>query len=44
MMKDDLQEGCTTATLSEEDLINFEGKSSFQEGFFSRRFYHVSLN
>jgi hypothetical protein len=34
MMKDDLPEGCTTATLSEEDLINFEGKSSFQEGIF----------
>ena len=34
MIKDDLQEGCTTATLSGEELINFEGKNSFQEGIF----------
>lgn len=34
-MKDELQEGCTTtATLSEEDLYNFEGKNSFHEGIF----------
>ena len=32
MIKDDLQEGDTTATLSEEGLTNFEGKNSFQEG------------
>ena len=34
MMKDDLQEADTTTALSEEDLPNFEGKNSFQEGFF----------
>jgi hypothetical protein len=34
MIKDDLQEGDTTATLSEEDLTNFEGKNSFQESIF----------
>jgi hypothetical protein len=32
MIKDDLQEGGTTATLSEDGLTNFEGKNSFQEG------------
>ena len=32
MIKDDLQEGGTTATLSEDGLSNFEGKNSFQEG------------
>jgi hypothetical protein len=32
MIKDDLQEEDTTATLSAEELTNFEGKNSFQEG------------
>jgi len=32
MIKDDLQEGGNTATLSTEELTNFEGKNSFQEG------------
>jgi len=32
MIKDDLQEGGTTATLSEDGLSNFEGKNSSQEG------------
>jgi hypothetical protein len=32
MIKDDLQEGGTTATLSEDGLTNVEGKKSFQEG------------
>jgi len=34
MIKDDLQEGDTTATLSEEYLTNFEGKNSFQGSIF----------
>ena len=34
MIKDDLREGDTIATLSGEELTNFEGKNSFQEGIF----------
>jgi hypothetical protein len=34
MIKDDLQEEDTTATLSVEEFTNFEGKNSFQDGIF----------
>ena len=34
MIKDDLQEEGTTATLSTEDLTNFVGMNSFREGIF----------